>query len=52
VPTEKEDLNIMLQTYLLEGALHHLKYALNKRPDHITAPLSLIDSIMDKETTL
>jgi maltose alpha-D-glucosyltransferase/alpha-amylase len=49
VPSEKEDLYTMLQTYLLEGALHHLKYALNKRPEHITAPLNLIDSIMNKE---
>jgi maltose alpha-D-glucosyltransferase/alpha-amylase len=52
VPTEKEDLNTMLQTYLLEGALHHLNYALNKRPDHITAPLNLIDSIMTKQVVL
>jgi maltose alpha-D-glucosyltransferase/alpha-amylase len=46
IPQEKADLEIMLQTYLLEKAIYELNYELNNRPDWILIPLRGIKSIM------
>ena len=46
LPEKKEDLDIMLKTYLLEGALHDVTYELNHRPDYVMVPLELIRSIL------
>jgi maltose alpha-D-glucosyltransferase/alpha-amylase len=49
IPGVKDDLDIMLRSYLLEGALHDLNYELNNRPDYISVPLSLIRSLMNED---
>ena len=48
LPREHEDLDTMLQTYLLEKAIYELNYELNNRPDWILIPLRGIKTIMDK----
>ena len=39
VPKDKEDLNTLLQVFLLEKALNELIYELNNRPDWVIIPL-------------
>ena len=46
LPEKKEDLDVMLKTYLLEGALHDVNYELNNRPEYVMVPLRLIRSIL------
>jgi maltose alpha-D-glucosyltransferase/alpha-amylase len=48
LPEEYEDLDTMLQTYLLEKAIYELNYELNNRPDWILIPLRGIKAIMEK----
>jgi maltose alpha-D-glucosyltransferase/alpha-amylase len=47
IPRAKEDLDMMLRTYLLEGVIHDLNFELNNRPEYLIVPLRLIHSIMD-----
>ncbi|MBS1687934.1 MAG: maltose alpha-D-glucosyltransferase [Bacteroidetes bacterium] len=49
VPKEKEDMQIMLQTYILEKAIYELNYELNNRPDWVIIPLRGIKAIMDQK---
>jgi maltose alpha-D-glucosyltransferase/alpha-amylase len=42
IPKEKEDMEVMLQTYLLEKAIYSLNYELNNRPELVIIPLQLI----------
>jgi maltose alpha-D-glucosyltransferase/alpha-amylase len=46
IPKTKEDLKILLQSYLLERALYALEYELNNRPDRIIIPLAMIRDIL------
>ncbi len=39
IPKNKEDLGIMLQTYLLEKVVYEMNYELNNRPDWLIIPL-------------
>ncbi len=48
IPEDKDDLAIMLETYLLEKAIYELNYELNNRPDWVIIPLRGIKSIMAK----
>jgi maltose alpha-D-glucosyltransferase/alpha-amylase len=48
IPRDKEDLDIMLQTYILEKAIYELGYELNSRPDWVIIPLRGIKAIMSK----
>ena len=48
VPDQKQDLRILLETYLLEKAIYELNYELNNRPDWTLIPLRGISSIMRK----
>jgi maltose alpha-D-glucosyltransferase/alpha-amylase len=48
IPTEKEDLEILMNTFLLEKAIYELNYELNNRPDWVVIPLNGIKSIMEK----
>ncbi|HZG01886.1 MAG TPA: hypothetical protein VEY71_12850, partial [Chitinophagales bacterium] len=50
IPTNKEDLDVMLQTYLLEKAIYELNYELNNRPDWVLIPIRGIKAIMEKAT--
>jgi maltose alpha-D-glucosyltransferase/alpha-amylase len=46
VPKDKEDLQMVLETFLVERGLNHLNYELNKRPDWVVVPLRLLKSIL------
>ena len=52
VPADKEDLEILLQTHLLQKAIYELNYELNNRPDWVIVPLRGIMSIMRKTEVL
>jgi len=49
VPKEKEDMQTMLQTYILEKAIYELNYELNNRPEWVIIPLRGIKAIMDQK---
>jgi maltose alpha-D-glucosyltransferase/alpha-amylase len=46
VPKQKEDLDMMLQVYLLQQALRNFNYELNNHPDWAIIPLGIIKSIV------
>jgi maltose alpha-D-glucosyltransferase / alpha-amylase len=48
IPSSREDLDIMLQTYLLEKAIYELNYELNNRPEWLLIPLKGIRAIMNR----
>jgi maltose alpha-D-glucosyltransferase/alpha-amylase len=48
IPAAKQDRNLMLRIYILEGALQDLNYELNNRPDYVVVPLGLIRTIMER----
>ncbi|MTI27514.1 maltose alpha-D-glucosyltransferase [Fulvivirga kasyanovii] len=50
VPDNKEDLKILLETFLLEKAIYELNYELNNRPDWVIIPLRGIKSIVRRYT--
>ena len=47
IPKSKDDLKIMMQTYLLEKALVALDYELLNRPDKVLIPLTMIRNILN-----
>lgn len=48
IPSNKKDLDVMIQTYLLEKALYDLNQELQNRPDHVVVPLQIIQTILNK----
>jgi maltose alpha-D-glucosyltransferase / alpha-amylase len=48
IPHEQEDLEILLQTYLLQKAIYELNYELNNRPAWVLVPIRGIKAIMKK----
>jgi maltose alpha-D-glucosyltransferase/alpha-amylase len=48
VPDNKGDLEILMQTYLLQKAVYELNYELNNRPDWVIVPLRGIKAIVEK----
>ncbi len=40
LPSNREELNVLLDVYLLEKALYELGYELNNRPDWVHIPLA------------
>jgi maltose alpha-D-glucosyltransferase/alpha-amylase len=48
IPEDEEDIEILLQTYLLQKAIYELNYELNNRPDWVIVPLRGIKSIMKR----
>jgi maltose alpha-D-glucosyltransferase/alpha-amylase len=50
VPKEKEDLDILMTTFLLEKAVYELNYELNNRPSWVIIPIRGIKSILRKES--
>jgi maltose alpha-D-glucosyltransferase/alpha-amylase len=46
IPEEKEDLKILLQTFLLEKAIYELNYELNNRPEWVLIPIRGIKSLV------
>jgi maltose alpha-D-glucosyltransferase/alpha-amylase len=49
IPNNKEDLNTLMKTFLLEKAIYELNYELNNRPDWVIIPLRGIRSLMKKK---
>src|SRR5690606_26099182 len=52
IPEDREDLEILLETFLLEKAVYELNYELNNRPDWVMIPLKGIKAIMKKHQVL
>jgi maltose alpha-D-glucosyltransferase/alpha-amylase len=48
VPDNEGDLEILLQTYLLQKAIYELNYEINNRPDWVIVPLRGIKAIVEK----
>ena len=48
IPKDKEDLETLLTTFLLEKAIYELNYELNNRPAWINIPLNGIKALMHK----
>lgn len=51
VPNNQEDLEILLQTYILQKAIYELNYEINNRPDWVIVPLRGIKAIVEKNRT-
>jgi maltose alpha-D-glucosyltransferase/alpha-amylase len=47
MPSQPDDLEMMLETFLLEKSIADLNYELNHRPDWVRIPLQIINSVMD-----
>jgi maltose alpha-D-glucosyltransferase/alpha-amylase len=48
IPTDKADLKIMLDTYLLEKAVYSLNYELIRRPNWAIVPARIIKGLIDR----
>jgi maltose alpha-D-glucosyltransferase / alpha-amylase len=48
IPKDKDDLQILVRTFLLEKAIYELNYELNNRPDWVVIPLRGIKTLMNK----
>jgi maltose alpha-D-glucosyltransferase / alpha-amylase len=48
VPADANDLEVLMQTYLLEKAIYELNYELNNRPDWVVIPLRGIKSLIEQ----
>lgn len=46
IPEDKNDLRILLETYILEKAIYELNYELNNRPEWVIIPIRGIRAIM------
>jgi maltose alpha-D-glucosyltransferase / alpha-amylase len=46
IPKSKEDMNILMTTFLLEKAVYELNYELNNRPDWVIIPLRGIKELL------
>jgi len=46
IPDNKQDLDVLMQTFLLEKAVYELNYELNNRPDWVMVPIRGIKAIM------
>ncbi len=51
LPTNRDELNILLNVYLLEKALYELGYELNNRPDWVRIPLTGILQLLQSPET-
>ncbi len=49
VPARKDDLMILMRTFLIEKAIYELNYELNNRPDWAIIPLRGIKKLMGRE---
>ena len=48
IPKDREDLDVLLQTYILEKAIYELNYELNNRPNWLIIPIRGIKAILAK----
>lgn len=49
IPNNKEDLDTLMTTFLLEKAIYELNYELNNRPGWVMIPLRGIKALMKKD---
>ena len=49
VPKEREELDILLKTYILEKAVYELGYELNNRPEWVVIPLKGIKYLLEEK---
>jgi maltose alpha-D-glucosyltransferase/alpha-amylase len=49
IPGDREELELMVNAYLLEKAVYELGYELNNRPDWVFAPLRGIKDLIESE---
>ncbi|HJV36122.1 phosphotransferase, partial [Geomonas sp.] len=49
LPTDQEEIDIMLQAFLLDKALYELGYEVNNRPEWLSIPLRSIDELVAEE---
>jgi maltose alpha-D-glucosyltransferase/alpha-amylase len=49
IPKNKEDLETLMTTFLLEKAIYELNYELNNRPGWVMIPLRGIKALMRKD---
>lgn len=49
IPKDKQDLQMMLETYMLERIVHDLKYELNHRPDWLRVPVRVLKALIDRQ---
>ena len=52
IPSNKEDLDTLVTTFLLEKAIYELNYELNNRPGWVMIPLRGIKDLMKADTTM
>ncbi|WP_018612144.1 maltose alpha-D-glucosyltransferase [Segetibacter koreensis] len=48
IPKDEDDLQMMLETYLLERVMLDLNYELNHRPDWVRVPLRVLKAMLDR----
>ena len=46
IPDNKEDFEVLIQTFLLENALHWFNYEITLRPERVVIPLRIIQTII------
>ena len=49
IPPREEDLQVMLEAYLLDKAIYEVGYELNNRPDWVVIPIRGIKHILEKK---
>ncbi|HJW17731.1 MAG TPA: hypothetical protein VJ499_11450, partial [Flavisolibacter sp.] len=47
IPENKSELEILIRSYLLEGAINDLNFEVNHRPEYVLIPLRIIDAIVN-----
>jgi maltose alpha-D-glucosyltransferase/alpha-amylase len=47
MPKERDELDILLRTFLLDKAVYELGYELNNRPDWLVIPISGIKQLLE-----
>jgi maltose alpha-D-glucosyltransferase/alpha-amylase len=52
VPKNKEDLEILLTTFLMEKAVYEIDYEVNNRPDWVIIPLRGVKTLLKKDQRL
>ncbi|MGD5408118.1 hypothetical protein QUS89_22765, partial [Xanthomonas citri pv. citri] len=49
IPENPDDFQMLLQTFLLENALHWFNYEVAHRPDRVVIPLRIIQTVLKQE---
>jgi maltose alpha-D-glucosyltransferase/alpha-amylase len=47
IPDDAADFEVLMQSYLLENALHSFNYEVNNRPNRAVIPLRIIQMIIE-----